>query len=74
VRQYLAATSEKHKLQVAENKMIRESYGLKKSDINEQFRIPHMEEDGELHKSFAYTRGTKSETWAGDVDRPVRSA
>ena len=54
--------------------MVRESYGLKKSEISEQFRILHLEEDGELHKSFVYTRRTKSETRANDVDRRARNA
>jgi hypothetical protein len=74
VRRYLADTNEKHKLQVIEHKKIRQSYGLKKFDISDQFRILHLEEDDELHKSFVYTRRTKSETRVSDVDRRARNS
>ena len=52
--------------------MIRETFGLKKSDISEKFRTLRFEKEGELRKSFVYTRNTKSETRARGVDRRAR--
>jgi len=46
-------SKDEYKLQMSENKVLRKIFGLKKYEINEQFRILYNEELGDLYRSLS---------------------